>query len=47
MKEPPVSKTAIALVGGEVTVVDAKARKELGYVGTMSREAGLAEMKPV
>jgi nucleoside-diphosphate-sugar epimerase len=47
MKEPPVSKTAIALVGGEVTVVDAKAREELGYKGTMTREAGLAEMKPL
>ncbi|MFN0247817.1 MAG: NAD-dependent epimerase/dehydratase family protein [Kofleriaceae bacterium] len=47
MKEPPVSKTAIALVGGEVTVVDAKARKQLGYTGAMTREAGLAEMTPV
>ncbi len=26
-------------------VVDAKARRELGYVGTMTREAGLAEMR--
>lgn len=47
MKEPPVTKTGIALVGGEVTVSDAKARRELGYVGKMTREAGLAEMKPV
>jgi len=31
MRNPPVTKTAIALVGGEVTVVDAKARRELGY----------------
>lgn len=45
MKRPPVTKTAVALVGHEVTVVDAKARKELGYVGRMSREAGLAEMR--
>lgn len=44
MKVPPVGKTAIALVGGEVTVVDAKARRELGYVGQVTREAGLAEM---
>jgi nucleoside-diphosphate-sugar epimerase len=47
MKVPPVTKTAIALVGGEVTVIDTKARKELGYVGKVTREAGLAEMKLV
>jgi nucleoside-diphosphate-sugar epimerase len=45
MKRPPVTKTAIALVGGEVTVVDAKARRELGYVGKTTREAGLAELR--
>nr|HEX4318486.1 NAD-dependent epimerase/dehydratase family protein [Kofleriaceae bacterium] len=45
MREPPVSRTAIALIGVEVTVVDAKARRELGYVGRMSRAAGLAEMR--
>lgn len=43
--EPPLTRTAVLLVGQEVTVVDAKARRELGYVGAMSREAGLAEMK--
>jgi hypothetical protein len=47
MKQPPVTKTAIALVGGEVTVDDSKARRELGYSGKMTREAGLAEMKLV
>jgi nucleoside-diphosphate-sugar epimerase len=31
-------------IGEEVTVNDAKARRELGYVGTMSREARLREM---
>ena len=45
MKQPPVTRTAIALIAHEVTVDDAKARRELGYVGKMSREAGLAEMK--
>jgi len=45
MKRPPVTRTAIALVGQEVTVVDAKARRELGYVGKVSREQGLAEMR--
>jgi nucleoside-diphosphate-sugar epimerase len=45
MKTPPVTRTAIALVGHEVTVDDAKARRELGYRGATSREAGLAAMK--
>jgi nucleoside-diphosphate-sugar epimerase len=45
MKSPPVTKTAIALVGNEVTVVDAKARRELGYTSKMTREAGLAEIR--
>lgn len=45
MKHPPVTRTAIALVGQEVTVVDAKARRELGYTGHMSRERGLAELR--
>jgi nucleoside-diphosphate-sugar epimerase len=45
LPRPPVTRTAIALVGGEVTVDDAKARRELGYVGKMTREAGLVEMR--
>lgn len=45
MKRPPVTRTAIALIGQEVTVVDAKARRELGYTSHVSREAGLAEMR--
>ena len=45
MARPPVTKTAIALVGGEVTVNDAKARRELGYTSGVTREAGLAEMR--
>jgi nucleoside-diphosphate-sugar epimerase len=44
MANPPVTKSALALIGNEVTVVDDKARRELGYVGSMSIEAGLAEM---
>ena len=39
-----VSRTAIALVGHEVTVDDGKARRELGYQGKVSIEAGLAQM---
>ncbi len=45
MKQPPVTSTAVALVGGEVTVVDAKARRELGYTSAVTRDAGLAEMR--
>jgi nucleoside-diphosphate-sugar epimerase len=45
MKHPPVTKTAVALVGVEVTVDDAKARRELGYVARKTREAGLAELR--
>lgn len=41
---PMVSRTAIILTGTEVTVNDAKARRELGYRGLVTREAGLAEM---
>jgi len=41
---PPVSRTAILLAGEQVTVNDAKARRELGYQGLVTREAGLAEM---
>jgi hypothetical protein len=46
MKVPPVSRTALALVGHEVTVDDRKARSELGYTSAMTREAGLAAIRP-
>jgi nucleoside-diphosphate-sugar epimerase len=45
MKRPPVTRTAVALIGQEVTVVDAKARRELGYTSHVSRERGLAELR--
>jgi len=45
MKQPPVTRTAIALVGQEVTVVDAKARRELGYTAHVSRAQALAELR--
>jgi len=44
MKQPPVTSSALALVGVEVTVDDSKARRELGYQARMSIDAGLAEM---
>ena len=43
--EPPLSRTAVLLIGQEVTVDDRKARRELGYRAEMSVEAGLAEMQ--
>ncbi len=47
MSRPPVTKQAVALIGGEVTVVDEKARRELGYQGSVTLDAGLAEMRAV
>jgi nucleoside-diphosphate-sugar epimerase len=41
---PPATRTAVRLIGDEVTVNDAKARRELGYNPPVTREAGLAEM---
>lgn len=40
--EPPVTRMAVHLFGEPVTVNDAKARRELGYVGKVTREQGLA-----
>jgi nucleoside-diphosphate-sugar epimerase len=42
--EPPVTRMAVLLGGEEVTVRDDKARREIGYVGAVTREQGLAEM---
>ena len=42
---PPLAHATLHLIGEEVTVVDAKARRELEYVGRVTREAGLAEMQ--
>lgn len=44
MKHPPVTRTALALVGHEVTVDDSKARRELGYRAATTIDAGLAQM---
>jgi nucleoside-diphosphate-sugar epimerase len=43
--EPPVTRSAVRLIGDEVTVDDSKARRELGYAPVITREAGLAEMR--
>ncbi|WP_394848934.1 NAD-dependent epimerase/dehydratase family protein [Pendulispora brunnea] len=42
---PPLPYQAFLLVGHEVTVDDTKARKELGYEGAVSIEAGLRAMR--
>lgn len=42
---PPLTRTLIYLMGEEVTVSDAKARRELGYAASVSRERGLREMR--
>lgn len=44
MKAPPITATAVALAGVEVTVRDDKARRELGYVGHTTREQGLTAL---
>ncbi|MDC0709853.1 NAD-dependent epimerase/dehydratase family protein [Stigmatella sp. ncwal1] len=41
---PPATRAEMLVVGQEVTVSDAKARRELGYTGRMTREEGLREL---
>ncbi len=42
--EPALARTTVRLIGEEVTVSDAKARRELGYLPVITREAGLAAL---
>jgi nucleoside-diphosphate-sugar epimerase len=42
--EPPVTRSAVRLIGQEVTVVDDKARRELGYAPIVSRADGVAQL---
>lgn len=41
---PPLTRTELLLAGQEVTVNDEKARLELGYTGSVSREEGLRSL---
>lgn len=41
---PPLTRTLVQLMGDEVTIDDRLARRELGYVGAMTREQGLREL---
>jgi len=42
---PPLTQTMLNLLFGEVTVVDRKARAQLGYTSHVSIEEGLAELR--
>jgi nucleoside-diphosphate-sugar epimerase len=44
-REPLLTPAALALVGQEMTVSDAKARRELGYAPVLSVAEGLAELR--
>jgi len=44
---PPITRTLLSLIGMPIELSDAKARKELGYAGHMSRSAGLEELRHV
>jgi hypothetical protein len=39
--DPPVSRSMMRMIGREFSVNDAAARRELGYVGNVSRAEGL------
>ena len=41
----PLDRQALALIGHEMTVSDAKARKEIGYENVITIEEGLAELE--
>lgn len=41
---PPLSRTAVALMGEQVTVRDDKARREIGYTSAVSVDEGLEQM---
>jgi nucleoside-diphosphate-sugar epimerase len=43
--EPPLSRSVVALIGQECTVVDAKARRELGYTGRVSIAEGMKRLR--
>lgn len=42
---PPLSRLPVVLGGQAVTISDAKARRELGYTGHVTRDEGLAAMR--
>jgi nucleoside-diphosphate-sugar epimerase len=42
---PPITRMVVKMLGEEVTLDDSRARRELGYLGRMSVEAGLRDMQ--
>lgn len=40
--DPPLTRSMIRMIGREMTTNDAAARRDLGYVGKVSRAEGLA-----
>ncbi len=44
--DPPMSRSMVRLIGREFVTSDAAARRDLGYVGTVSRSQGLAGYGP-
>jgi nucleoside-diphosphate-sugar epimerase len=42
---PPITRTLVVQAGMEVTVNDAKARREIGYVGAVTHEQGFQELR--
>ncbi len=44
-RDPPLSRSLVRLIGRESTTDDAAARRDLGYIGHVSRAAGLASYK--
>jgi len=42
---PPITRVMLSLIGGAIEICDDKARRELGYVGHLTREDGLTELR--
>ena len=43
--DPPLSRTMVRMIGREFTMNDADARRDLGYVGKVTRAEGLSRYK--
>ncbi|MFN4228923.1 NAD-dependent epimerase/dehydratase family protein [Parvibaculum sp.] len=46
-QDPPLNRTMVRMIGREFTIDDSAARNELGYVGKVSREEGLASYSSI
>lgn len=44
-EDPPLSRTLVRLIGREFTIDDSAARRDLGYVGKVTRAEGLASYR--